>query len=1106
ASYSDTNGEVQTLRSVNTLWPANVLAGIKTEGWVSASQKVHFQALALQLDGKAAEGVPLEVRAMARTVTTSRKRMVGGFYTYDNKTEVKDLGQVCKGNSDARGLLLCEARLGEPGEVDLVVTATDAQGKTIQAAGSVWVTRQGELWFGGENHDRIDVLPEKKSYQPGETARFQVRMPFRFATALVAVEREGIVETKVVELHGDDPTVSLKIKEGWGPNVYVSVLALRGRLREVPWYSLFTWGYKAPREWWTAFWYEGREYVAPTALVDLSKPAYRLGLAEIRVGTKVHQLAVSVKADKESYPVRGQARVTISVTLPNGQPAAHAEVALAAVDQALLELMPNNSWQLLEAMLQRRSLGVETSTAQMDIIGRRHYGRKAVPAGGGGGKSPTRELLDTLLLWNPRVVLDAAGQAVVTVPLNDALTSFRIVAVADAGTSLFGTGQTTVRATQDLQIISGLPPLVREGDQFRAQITLRNTTAKPMKVEVAPRATLLTLAPQGIDIPAGEAREAAWMVTAPAQLGTIRSEAILWEIEAKDTAGGARDALKASQRIIPAVPLTVQQATLVQVDGPFTLGVGPPADALPAEGAKRGGLKMALQPRLAEGLPGVRDWFANYPFACLEQKTSKAVGLRDARLWQTVVGQLPTYLDGDGLASYFPPREGEGNRGSDTLTAYLLAATHEASGLNPAFALPDDVRAPMERGLIAFVEGRIQRAAWSPRQDLEVRKIAAIEALSRYGRAQGRMLGSITIAPNQWPTHAVIDWYNILKRVTDVPQRDQRLAEATQVLRARLSFQGTKVLFSTEKDDYWWWLMTNGDVNTARLILAVMDDPAWKDDMGRLANGFIGRQQGGAWHTTTANLWGGLALEKFSAKFEATPVTGVTRASLGKALAGVDWKKVERVKATDAAGAPNQITMFGAPASPGNLRGNTMFVPWGANATDTLNVTHQGTGKPWLTLLSLAAIDLKAPFNAGYQLTKTITPVEQAVPGKYSRGDVLRVALEINASSDMTWVVVTDPIPGGSTLLGGGLGRDSQIATGGQKAPTGVWAAFEERSFESWRGYYEYVPKGIFKVEYTVRLNNVGEFALPPSRVEAMYAPEMFGETPNAKVKVEAGR
>lgn len=1107
ATYADPNGEVQTIRSTQTLWPASVIAGIKTEGWVSTAQKLKFQALALDLSGKPQANVTLNVRAVARITTTSRKRMVGGFYTYDNKTETKDIGTVCSGKSDARGLLLCESELKEAGEVELIASATDGEGRDAKAVSSVYVTKQGELWFGGEDNDRIDVLPEKKSYQPGEIAKFQVRSPFRFATALVAVEREGIIETHVVKLDGKDPTVTLEVKPEWGPNAYVSVLALRGRLREVPWYSFFTWGFKSPREWWTAFWYEGKEYVAPTAMVDLSKPAYRLGMAEIRVGTRAHQIDVTVTSDKPSYPIRSKAQVTISAKLPDGKPAAGAEVALAAVDQALLELMPNDSWNLLNAMLQRRSWGVSTSTAQMEIVGRRHYGRKAVPAGGGGGKGQTRELLDTLLVWNPKVVLDANGQAVVTVPLNDALTTFKIVAVADSGANLFGTGQASIQATQDLQIISGLPPLVREDDQFRAQVTLRNTTQKPMKVEATPRATLLTLEPQTVDIPAGEAREVAWTVTAPAQLAQTRAEAIIWEIEAKDTIGGARDALKVRQRIVPSVPLTVQQGTLVQVDGPFTLDVAPPADALPG----RGGLKLSLQPKLAEGLPGVRDWFANYPFICLEQKTSKSVGLRDAKMWQGVLAQLPTYLDSDGLANYFPPRDGEANRGSDILTSYLLAATNEAAQLNPAFALADDVRAPMESGLIAFVEGRITREFWSPRKDLDVRKLAALEALSRYGKAKGSMVGSITIAPNQWPTSAVIDWLNILKRVNDVPQRQQRLDEANNVLKARLSYQGTKLIFSTEQDDYWWWLMTNGDVNTARLLLSVMDDPAWKDDIGKLANGFIGRQQNGAWHTTTANLWGGLALEKFSKVFESTPVAGVTAATLGAVKAQVDWSKVERVKTSDAAGAPNQTTFFGAPASPGNLKNNTMFLPWaaspsGAPVRDTLLVTQQGTGKPWLTLQSIAAVQLKAPFAAGYAIKKTITPVEQATAGKYTRGDVLRVTLEVNASADMTWVVISDPIPGGATILGGGLGRDSQIATQGEKKSGSGWPAFEERSFEAFRSYYEYLPKGVVKMEYTVRLNNVGDFALPPSRVEAMYAPEMFGEAPNARVKVEAAK
>ena len=42
-------------------------------------------------------------------------------------------------------------------------------------------------------------------------------MPFRYATALVAVEREGIVSTQVMQLNGQNPTVELKVQPDWGP-------------------------------------------------------------------------------------------------------------------------------------------------------------------------------------------------------------------------------------------------------------------------------------------------------------------------------------------------------------------------------------------------------------------------------------------------------------------------------------------------------------------------------------------------------------------------------------------------------------------------------------------------------------------------------------------------------------------------------------------------------------------------------------------------------------------------------------------------------------------------------------------------------------------------
>lgn len=1108
ANYDDPNGEVQTLSHRATLWPAGVIVGVRAESWVSSGRAAQVQLLTLDLDGKPKAGVPVRVQARARITTSSRKRLVGGFYTYENHTEYKDLGTVCNGSSDSRGLLACSAKLDEPGEIELIASAQDADGRSAQAAGSIWVTRHGELWFGGEDHDRMDVLAEQKHYEPGETARFQVRMPFRRATALVTVEREDILHAQVQELSGDNPTVELKVDPAWGPNAYVSVLALRGRLTEVPWYSFFTWGFKNPAQWWQAFQESKGGVVPPTAMVDLSRPAFRFGMAEIAIGEAAHRINVQVSSDRESYPVRGTAKVTVHATLPDGSPAAGAEVALAAVDEALLELLPNSSWNLLEAMLTRRSWGVETSTAQMEIIGRRHYGRKAAPPGGGGGDgSNVRELFDTLLLWQPNLQLDAQGNATVDVPLNDALTRFVIAAIADSGTALFGTGRGSVRVTQDLQIISGLPPLVRAGDAYTARITLRNTTQQPMQVSVSAKAGDFAPEPQKVDIPAGEARDVQWNVTAPEALAYAAAPELGWLIEAQDATSGAKDALKASQRVLPAVPLEVQQATLVQLrDGLYTAPAAAPADAVRDAGRPRGGLKLSFAPKLASGLQSVRDWFERYPHRCLEQQASRAIGMGDAAMWGELVSRIPAYLDKDGLAHYFPPRS-EDSWGSDTLTAWLLAASHEATQGDKAFALPEDVRKQMIGGLRAFAEGRLERRFWSPKQDLTPRRLAAVEALARYGAATPAMLEGIAIDPAGWPTSTVLDWMGILQRMKNVPQRAARLERARQELQSRLSFTGTRMSFTTEGADHWWWLMSGGDVNSARLLLTAMQDGKnWEEDIGRLVTGLLARQNAGAWSTTTANLWGTLALQDFSRRFEKEEVTGSVRASLGDAKASMDWANVRPVK--EEGEMPETSAFFyGAAPQPGQLAGNTLTLPWPAGGGDaTLTVLQEGSGAPWMTAQALAAIPLTEPLMAGYRIRKTITPVEQAdssLPaGHYTRGDVLRVTLDIDAHNDMTWVAISDPIPGGATILGSGLGRDSSIATLGEKTGRTRSPAFEERSFEAFRAYFDYLPRGNAKVEYTMRLNNSGTFHLPPSRAEALYAPEVFGALPVSTITV----
>ena len=597
-----------------------------------------------------------------------------------------------------------------------------------------------------------------------------------------------------------------------------------------------------------------------------------------------------------------------------------------------------------------------------------------------------------------------------------------------------------------------------------------------MKLVVEANHQRLSLPSQSLELEPRAAGQVSWSVVVDQQTTQPMLDSFTWQLRARDSLSQAQDTLSVKQRVTAAVPVSVQQATLLQLDGPHSLEIKAPSAAL----AQRGGIKLSFSRSLTQGLPSVQAWLASYPFSCLEQSASKALGMRDHTLWSDLLTQLPGYLDSDGLATYFPTRAGDRNRGSDTLTAYLLSAAHEASTLDSNFAIPPSLTTPMLEGLSDFVQGKIERQSWSSLADLKVRKLAALEALSRYGQAQPRMFDSIEISPGKWPTHAVIDWLNILNRMPNLKGREQHRAQANQVLRSRLAFQGSRAGFNTERADAWWWLMQNGDVNAARLTLLTLTDPAWKADSGRLVTGLIARQQKGAWSTTTANLWGSLALEQFAKVYESTAVTGPFSAKLGNAQGTVDLSKESS---------------------------GSMLLAWPlGEKIETLKITPQGSGRPWIGIQSLAAIPLTAPQFAGFQIKRSVSPVEQAdktlPPGTFSRGDILRVTLEFNASSAMTWVALTDAIPAGATILGSGLGRDSQMATRGEQAQAKAWLAYQERGLEALKAYYEYVPEGVSKLQYTIRLNNAGTFSLPASRVEAMYAPEMFGETPNAPVVV----
>jgi len=934
------------------------------------------------------------------------------------------------------------------GEVYAVATTTDANGNVARAVTSVWLAGEDDWWFGGDNGDRMDVIPEQQEYKSTDTARFQVRMPFRKATALVTVEREGVMSSFVTELSGDNPVVEVPMQGVYAPDVFVSVMAVRGRIG-----GWKLWWADLARRWNLPFF--SREGAAPTAMVDLAKPSYRLGIAKVKVGWEGHRMNVAVKADKERYAARDTAKVALQVNNPDGSVAPSADVAFVAVDEALLQLAPNESWDVLKAMMGERPISVLTSTAQTQVVGKRHYGRKAVEAGGGGGgdlSALNRENFQPVLLWRGKVPLDAQGKAQVDVPLSDALTSFKLVAIAlgDKGQS-FGTGETSIRSAQDLSIFAGIPPLVRNGDFFSAGFTLRNGSDKAMKVtahvELSPKVAEgrdLT-----VEIPAGGAVPIAWNLTAPAGF-----EKLQWKVTAKDESGKAADAITVVQDIAPAVPVETWAATLVRVGEGGPVAIQPPAGALPGFG----NVSILLTDTLTPPLQGVRDYMAAYPYGCFEQRTSRAIVLGDMGEWNRLSGEMPVYLDSDGLLRYFPS---DSLRGSEALTSYILSITAEAG-----LPIPDGPRARMIEALKAVLDGRLRHEDYG---DVRLQKVAAFAALARQGAANAAMLGQIGMTPQDMPTSTLADYIAALGKVPGLANGAQLRAAAEGVLKTRLVYEGTRIDLSDSANTA-WWMMSSGDESVLRALVATLGRPTFAGEGPKMMVGAAFRQQRGHWDTTTANAWGVIAARKFGQVYPASAVAGITTASLGGQSVTRSWPLPD----------PQRSFVMALPA---------------VGRQTPLSLTQSGGAGPWAMVQVKAAVPLTQPLSAGYKLTRKTEVVQAKTQGTLTRGDVIRVTLTVEASADRNWVVINDPVPAGATVIGSLGGQSEMLAEGGETA--GSQPSYVERGRDAWRGYFAWLPRGTHTVTYVMRLNAAGRMQLPPSKVEAMYSPEIRAAVPN---------
>src|SRR5690606_1993927 len=76
----------------------------------------------------------------------------------------------------------------------IVAEAKDSKKRMAQSSVHLYVTGSDYVGWYRENHDRIDIIPDKEKYKLGEEISLLVKNPYQDVEAIFTLERFGILK------------------------------------------------------------------------------------------------------------------------------------------------------------------------------------------------------------------------------------------------------------------------------------------------------------------------------------------------------------------------------------------------------------------------------------------------------------------------------------------------------------------------------------------------------------------------------------------------------------------------------------------------------------------------------------------------------------------------------------------------------------------------------------------------------------------------------------------------------------------------------------------------------------------------------------------------
>jgi hypothetical protein len=1078
----EVEGEVQDVDRQSSAATANVdvlpgefMLGVKRPPFFAeASAGVDAEVIALAPDGVARAGVAVTVQLVRRHWESVRRREVSGRYVFESQAVITPLAeQTITTVSDP---VKVHFAVSEGGEHALVVRAPDARGNQASASASFYVFGSGYAAWRFDQENRIDLVPERERYAPGETARLLVKSPWERATALVTVERAGVLDATVKELVGTMPMLEIPVLAEYGPNVFVSVVLLRGRIEAAP----------------------------DPEMIDPGRPAYRVGYCELTVPPKGKRLLVVARPAKDEYRPAQTAHVDVQVKSESGAPA-RASVTVWAVDAGVLALTRYATPDLYATFFARRGLGVVTAESRSRLVGRRSYGSKGEKSGGGGGRELAGEQLRSdfraLAVWRGDVVTDDQGRAALDFPLPDSLTTYRLMAVAVAGDEEFGAGEVEFRVTKPLGLEPALPRFMRPGDSARAGAVVRNRTKTTQEVEV----TLTTGVGSPLRLRGGAARTVKVQPGASAEVGfgliaerpgraTLRFDAVA------SGRNGERDAMQVTLPVLALQP-SESVATFFATDARATEAVAVPKDVFPDVGGLD--VRVSNSP-LVEAQPGF-DWLIDFQHACAEQVASQVLGVTASPRWapETIAGlprarwlaanvdRLLACQRSDGGFGFWP--------GSSPSAEYLSAYV--------GWALAEAQRAGSEID--------------SGRRDEAVRYLSALLRRGKFhtGEADGWLLKTVASFALVKLNHAEPAYFQALydgraghpawarallaAAVLAADSGDARGATLVQEIVNQLAVEARTARLEEKAPAWAWWLWGSEARDSAAALLALATGAPTSPVVDRLARGLLDHIAHDRAPTTHSTAWMLQALGLYDRVQPGGATAAVTAAA---ELAGASVLRAQLSAAQPAAS--GRVTMDELVRRAQAAHGQPL----------PLVVSAEGGRVHGAATLSYAARAADRPALAqGLELERRFLDASEQPVARVRAGDEVTVVVVVNCPAVRRFVAVEAPLPAGLEAV------DRALATSARpRSRPGDEVAEDEEEDSGdtywWRPGFDHVelrddrivlyatelPAGTHIYKVRCRATTPGSFTVAAARAEEMYAPEVFGTTAGASFEVLA--